>query len=159
MRSKIILMASAALPAAAAGRFADFLSNEVPANTTKPVVKRAGSAMGGRARRVISTFNLTAQAIGDRLLLPRVPKGARGVHHVIQPSVALGGVATLALGILGNTGKYRAAAIKNDALREVVSLAANISAELAADEDQFLTVAAAALPGAGTLVVETIYNV
>jgi hypothetical protein len=115
--------------------------------------------MGGRARRVISTFNIAAQAIGDRLLLPRVPKGARGVHHVIQPSIALGGVATLALGIAGNTGKYRAAAIKNDTLRETVSLAVNTSAELAADEDQFLTVAAAALPaGPGILVVETIYN-
>jgi hypothetical protein len=158
MRSKTILLASAALTASAAGRFADFLPNEIPANTTKPVVKRSQTAVGGRARRVISTFTLAAQAIGDRLMLPRVPKGARGVHHVIQPSVALGAAATLTLGIAGTVGKYRAAAIKNDTLRETVSLAVNTSAELAADEDQFLTVGAAALPGAGILVVETIYN-
>jgi hypothetical protein len=101
---------------------------------------------------VISSFNLAAQAIGDRLMLPRVPKGARGVITSIQSSVALGGVATLAIGIAGNTGKYRAAAIKNDTLEETVSSAVNTAAELAADEDQFLTVAAAALPGAGTLV-------
>jgi hypothetical protein len=158
MRSKVALLASVAVAASAAGRFADFLSNEVPANTTKPVTKRASNAMGGRSKRVISTFNLTAQAIGDRLMLPRVPKGARGVHHALQPSVALGAAATLALGVAGNTGKYRAAAIKNDTAREVVSSAVNISAELAADEDQFLTVAAAALPNGGTLVVETFYN-
>lgn len=156
---KTILLASAAVTAVSAARFADFLSNEVPANTTKPVTKRAGNAMGGRAKRVISTFNLTGQAIGDRLLLPRVSKGARGVHHVIQPSVALGGVATIALGITGNVGKYRAAAIKNDTVRETVSMAVNTTAELAADEDQFLTVGAAALPNGGILVVETIYNI
>jgi hypothetical protein len=156
---KTFLMASAALAAADAGRFADFFSNEVPANTTKPVVKRAGNAMGGRAKRVISSFTLNGQAIGDRLLLPRVQKGARGVHHKIQSSVGLGGVATIALGIVGNTGKYRAAAIKNDTLQETVSSAVNTAAELAADEDQFLTVAAAALPVGGTLVVETIYNI
>jgi hypothetical protein len=159
MRSKISLMASAALTAAAAGRFADFLPNEIPANTTKPVTKRSATAVGGRARRVISTFAIAGQAIGDRLMLPRVAKGARGVHHVIQPSIALGGVATLALGIAGNTGKYRAAAIKNDTLRETVSLAANTSAELAADEDQFLTVARPRCPAPGSLVVETIYNI
>lgn len=137
---------------------ADFNSIEAPA-ATKPVTKRSGNAMGGRQKRVISSFTLAAQAIGDRLLLPRIPKGARGVQFRIQSSVALGGVATIAIGIAGTTGKYRAAAIKNDTALEIVSSAVNTAAELAADENPFLTVAAAALPGAGTLTVETIYNV
>ena len=135
----------------------DFNSVEQPA-ATKPATKAPGNAVRARTFRTISTFNLVAQAIGDRLMLPRIPKGARGVQFRLQPSVALGGVATIAIGIAGNTGKYRAAAIKNDTALETVSSAAITSAELAADEDPFVTVAAAALPGAGTLVIETIYS-
>lgn len=137
---------------------ADFQSNEIPA-ATKPVTKRAGNAVNGEVRRTVSSFTLAAQAIGDRLMLPAVPKGARGVRFRIQSSVALGGVATLALGIAGNVGKYRAAAIKNDTNAEDVSSAVNTAAVLAAEEKPFLTVGAAALPGAGTLTVETTYTV
>lgn len=136
---------------------ADFYSIEAPA-PTKPATKAPGNAVRAKMFRTISSFTLAAQAIGDRLLLPRIPKGARGVQFKIQSSVALGGVATIALGIAGTTGKYRAAATKNDTALETVSSAVISAAELAADEDPFLTVAAAALPGAGTLVVETIYS-
>lgn len=135
----------------------DFYSVEQPA-PTKPATKSPGNAIRTTSRRTISTFNLAAQAIADRLLLPRIPKGARGVHFRMQPSVALGAAATLALGIAGNVGKYRAAAVKNDALSETITSAAMLSAELAADEDPFITIAGAALPGAGTLVVETFYS-
>lgn len=135
----------------------DFYSVEQPA-ATKPATKSPGNAVRSTTRRTISTFNLAAQAIGDRLMLPRIPKGARGVRFRLQSSVALGGAATLALGIAGTVGKYRAAAIKNDTAQETVVSATTLAAELAADEDPFITVAAAALPGAGTLVVETIYS-
>lgn len=137
---------------------ADIYSNEAPA-ATKPVTKRAGSAIRGTTRRSIVSFTLAAQQIGDKLLLPTIPKGARGVRFRIQSSVALGGTATLALGIAGNTGKYRVAAILNATTAEDVSSAVNSAAVLTADEDPFITVAGAALPGAGTLVVETSYNI
>jgi hypothetical protein len=136
---------------------ADFYPIEAPA-ATKPATKSPGNAVRAHYPPHDLDVHLAAQAIGDRLMLPRVPKGARGVHFRITPSVALGGVATIAIGIAGNVGKYRAAAIKNDARRNRVAKAAMLAAELAADEDPFLTVAAAALPGAGTLVVETIYS-
>jgi hypothetical protein len=40
-----------------------------------------------------------------------------------------------------------------------VSKAVNLAAELTADEDQFATVGTAALPAAGTLVIETIFQI
>lgn len=137
---------------------ADILPVEMPA-ATKPVTKRSGAAMRADVQRSVVSFTLAAQAIGDKLILPTVPAGARGVRHRIQSSVALGAAATLAIGITGNVGKYRAAAILNVTTAEEVSSAANTAAVLAADEPQFITVGAAALPGAGTLTVETIYNV
>ena len=154
---KIQLMASSAVAAIAAARFADFQSNETPAKT-KPVSRVSSASNSIKTNRRISTFTLAAQAPGDRLMLPAIPKGARGVQFRIQSSVALGAAATIAIGVAGNTGKYRAAAIKNDTAIEHVASAVNTAAELAADEAPFITVAAAALPGAGTLTVETIYN-
>jgi hypothetical protein len=93
---------------------ADFYSSEAPARTTKPTVARAANAVSAKLRRTVSTFvcdgtNVGAAAIASRLLLPRVPKGARGVKHRITVSATLG-TATLALGIAGNTSKYAAAA-------------------------------------------------
>jgi hypothetical protein len=124
---------------------ADTLANETPAKV-KPVVKRSSSSVGSEIRRQIVSFAIAGQAIADRLMLPTIPKGARGVRHRIQSSLALGGVATIAIGIAGNTGKYRAAAILNVTTAEDVSSAANVAAVLAADENPFITVAAAALP-------------
>jgi hypothetical protein len=136
----------------------DFYPVEAPA-PTKPVTKAPANAVRSLVRRTVVSYAIAGQAIGDRLLLPRVPKGSRGVRHRLQASIALGGVATLALGVAGNVGKYRAAAILNTTVAEDVSSAVNMSTELAADEDQFLTVAGAALPaGPGILTVEILYN-
>jgi hypothetical protein len=135
----------------------DYFSAEAPAPAS-PSVKRPGNAMHAKLRRTVSTFTMAAQAAGSRLMLPRVAAGARGVHHRITASVSLG-AATAAIGIAGNTGKYRAAAVLTAVeTPELVAHTANLAAELAADEDQFVTIAAAALPGAGTLVVETFYT-
>jgi hypothetical protein len=135
----------------------DYFSAEAPAPAS-PTVKRAGNAVNAKMRRTISTFVLAAQAAGSRLMLPRVPAGARGVHHRITSSVDLG-AATIAIGIAGDVSKYKAAAVFAAVdTPTTVAKAANLAAELAADEDQFVTTAAAALPGAGTLVIETLYT-
>jgi hypothetical protein len=143
---------------------ADFYSSEAPAHTTRPTVKNPGNAVSAKLRRTVSTFvcnaaGCGAAAAGSRLMLPRVPKGARGVKHRVTVSATLG-AATLAVGITGTIAKYGAAATYT-APETGVSLAktVNLAAELAADEDQFLTTAAAALPNGGELiVVETEYT-
>lgn len=138
---------------------ADFLSIEAASDGSAPTVQRAGNAIRAKVRRTSSTFTFASQAAGSRLLLPKVPKGAKGVHHRITVSVTTA-TATLALGIAGNTTKYGAAVAYTTADTPTsVAKAANLAAELAADEDQFLTVGTAALPAAGTLVVETFFTI
>lgn len=136
---------------------ADIKPNEMPA-ATKPVTKRAGNAINGQMLRSVLSFALNGQAVADKLILPPTPKGARGVRYRIQSSVSLG-TSTLALGVSGNTGKYRAAATLAVTTPEEVSSAVNTAAALTAEENAFLTVAVAALPVGGTLTVEVIYNI
>jgi hypothetical protein len=142
----------------------DYYSSEAPARTTSPTVARSANAVNAKLRRTVSSFvcdgtNCGAAAAGSRLMLPRVPIGARGVKHRITVSATLG-TATLQLGITGSTSKYGAAATYTTANTPVVvAKAANLAAELTADEDQFLTTAVAALPNDGTIiVVETEYT-
>lgn len=144
---------------------ADFNSLEYPA-TTKPIAQRSRNAIRSKTVRTVSTFkcdatNVGAAAAGSRLMLPVIPKGARGVHYVITASATMGAAATFALGIAGNIAKYRAAAVITAVeTPETIRKTAFLSAELAADEQPFLTTAAAAMVNAGELlVVETIYSV
>jgi hypothetical protein len=143
---------------------ADFYSAEAPA-AAAPTVKRSANAVGSKVRRTISTFTCDATgpggaAAGTRLMLPTIPKGARGVHFIITASATMGAAATFALGITGNTGKYRAAAVITAVeTPETVRKTAFLAAELAADETPFLTTAVAAMVNGGEkLVVETIYS-
>jgi hypothetical protein len=143
---------------------ADFYSVEAPAPAS-PAVKRSMNAVGAKVRRTVSTFVCDASGVGgaaagSRLMLPKIPKGARGVHFIITASATMGAAATFALGIAGNTGKYRAAAVITAVeTPETVRKTAFLSAELAADEQPFLTTAVAAMVNGGEkLVVETVYT-
>ena len=70
-----------------------------------------------------------------------------------------GGTATVAIGVAGATGKYRAAAIFTAAAPTLfgVSTAADDDA-LTAEETVLLTIAAASLPGSGTGYVDLYYS-
>jgi hypothetical protein len=143
---------------------ADFNSVEAPA-AAKPTVKRNANAVGSKVRRTISTFVCDATgvggaAIGSRLMLPTIPKGARGVHFIITASATMGAAVTFALGIAGTIAKYRAAAVITAVeTPETIRKTAFLSAELAADETPFLTTAVAAMVNGGEkLVVETVYS-
>lgn len=142
---------------------ADFYPVEAPA-AAKPTVKRSANAISAKLRRTITTFVCDGTGCGgaaaaSRLMLPVVPKGARGIKHRITVSATLG-TTTLALGITGTTAKYAAAATYTNADTPVsIAKAANLAAELTADEQQFLTTAVAALPNGGEkIVVETEYT-
>jgi hypothetical protein len=96
------------------------------------------------------TWNLASQATTD-LLGCKLPAGFRPSLLNLVPSVTLG-TSTLAVGIVGTTGKYRAAATLTAPALAPVALAP--SAKLTADEDVIFTIAVAALPASGTLTVE-----
>ena len=116
--------------------------------------------VGAKRRSHLAEFTLASDATGTYSFPAVVPKGARIVNIALNSSVTLGGTATLAIGITGTTGKYRAAATFTSTDQWVsVALNAAMGVELTADEQIILTVAAAALPSSGRLLMEVSYLV
>lgn len=132
--------------------------------TTAPVgYKPRASVQGGRLKRLRGTFTLSATAVttSDTLVIGNLPAGATFAFGVINASVTMGASATLAIGTTGATGKYRAAAVFTAAAPTLFGeVAAQAVADpgLSADEQVFITVAAASLPTSGTLVVDLFYS-
>jgi hypothetical protein len=119
----------------------------------------AAAEVHGRLRRFKSIVTLAAQATTDTIEVAKLPKGARVAYGMITSSVTLA-TATIAVGITGTTGKYRAAAVFTAVDTPTpFGVATVIGVALTAEEILFLTIAVAALPGAGTLVVEIFYSV
>lgn len=98
------------------------------------------------------TWNMTAQTTSDTLEGMTLPRGFRVDRWKIVPSATLGST-TLALGITGTAGKYRAAATVT-APTSGDSVTAPPSGGLAADEALLITIAAATMPASGTVAVE-----
>jgi hypothetical protein len=85
------------------------------------------------------------ETTSDTIEVCKLPKGARFLYGVIQTSVSQG-TSTLALGITGTTGKYRAAAVLTSILPEVFGT--NEGDVLTAEETIFITIAVATLTAA-----------
>lgn len=134
-------------------------ANEVAGLGTSPTTKQDGGIQGGRLRRFRASFTMAAQAAGDDIVLAKVPAGYRFAFGIINASATMGASATVAIGVTGATGKYRAAAVFTAAAPTLfgVSTATDDDA-LTAEEDVLLTIAVAALPGAGTAVVDLYYS-
>jgi hypothetical protein len=117
------------------------------------------SLSSGRIRHQSAIFNLASDAVGTYSAPIVLPRGARVLFGYINSSVTLGGTATVAIGIAGAVGKYRAAATytATDTFT-LLSLNAITMAELAAPEPIILTVAAAALPASGRFVIGFLYS-
>lgn len=138
---------------------ATFYSNETANLALTPPQKIADVAQRGRQKLNRNTFTLAAQASGSLLYLGRIPNGARFNKLQVTNSVSLGS-STLAVG-------YTPAAY-NDFLAAITftgvdtpshqgKSAAMGATPFSADTDIYAIVAAAALPGAGTLVIDIEY--
>ena len=134
-------------------------ATEVAGFGTSPETKPDGGIHGGRLRRFRASFTMAAQASGDDIVLARVPAGYRFAFGIINASATMGASATIAIGVAGTTGKYRAAAVFTAAAPTLfgVSTAADDDA-LTAEETVLLTIAVAALPGSGTAYVDLYYS-
>lgn len=111
------------------------------------------SAVGGKTRTSLEVFNYATDAQGAYNIGPAIPAGARILSVELNTSVSTGS-ATLAIGIAGTAGKYRAAAALTTADTWVqANLTAAVTDVLAADEQLVMTVAAATLPASGRLLV------
>lgn len=130
---------------------------------TSPVVTPAGTQapvtqMSARRRTALAEFTYAADAVGTYALPMVVPRGARIVDVRLNTSVTLGATATLAVGTVAAPGRYRAAATFTTADQWVsLGLNAAMGVLLTVDEQIILTVAAAALPASGRLLVEVQY--
>mgnify|MGYP001809917327 FL=1 len=147
-----------------------FYSNETRGVADSPRNLIGNEAYGGRKRLFRATIpldapNLTSSTAGsqvttsDTIVLARVPAGYRFVEGVITTSVSLGS-STVAIGITGSTGKYRTAAVftATDTPTRFGNVAAMAAGPLAAEEEIFITVAAANLPNtAGARLVVDLY--
>jgi hypothetical protein len=144
---------------------AAYLSTELggSANQTSAPVgyKPRASVYGGRLKRLRGTFTLASQATTDTLVVGNLPAGATFAFGVITASATLS-TSTVAIGISGTTGKYRAAGTFTSAdTPTLFGTAATIGATdpaLTTEEQVFITIATAALPSSGTLVVDIYYS-
>jgi hypothetical protein len=134
-------------------------ANEVANFNTSPVANVDGGIHGGRLRRFRASFTMASQASGDDIVLARVPAGHRFAFGIINASATMGASATVAIGITGTTGKYRAAAVFTAAAPTLfaVNTAADDDA-LTAEETVLLTIGVAALPASGTAYVDLYYS-
>ena len=145
-----------------------YLSNELAGTTTGLTqasavaagYRPAASVYGARLKRLRATVNLAAQTTSDTLLLGNLPAGATFAFGVLNSTVSLGS-STLAIGITGTTGKYRAAAaVTTTDVPQLFGTAATVGAAspLSAEEQVIVTIGTASLPASGTLVVDLYFS-
>lgn len=116
----------------------------------------------GRLKRLRASFTLNTQTTSDTLVIGNLPAGSVFAFGKLTSSVSLG-TSTLAIGITGTTGKYRAAAaftaVDTPTDFGPATQVAQSDAGLSADEQVFATIATASLPASGTLVIDLYYSI
>lgn len=137
----------------------------------------SGGVVGGRLRRFRGIVTMASQAQGTVSFTNptslRIPPGHTFAFGVLTTTTSLGS-STLAIGISGSTGKYRAGATftstNTPTLFGVAAAVASTTetgssvgaspkvASAGTDEDILLTVGAADLPSSGTLVVDLYFS-
>jgi hypothetical protein len=125
---------------------------------TLPVDLPMAGDIHGRVRVFNEKVVLAAQPTSDIVEVARLPKGARVLYGIVNSTVSLGS-STLAIGIAGNTGKYRTGAVFTATDTPTLFTPAAVAGEaLTAEEIVILTIGAAALPASGTLRVMLFYT-
>jgi hypothetical protein len=134
-------------------------SNDSAGLGTVPSSNVNGGVIGGRVRRYRAAITLASQATADTIVIGRVPAGSVFAYGVINSDTSLS-TSTVAIGATGATGKYRAAAVFTATNTPTVfgPAAAAFAAPLTADEEVFITIAVAALPASGNLVVDLYFS-
>jgi branched-subunit amino acid transport protein len=133
---------------------AQTFSTELAGIDSVPSVKPSAiNAYGARLKRFRASITLAAQASGDTIVLADLPAGYVFAYGVIVASVSLGAT-TVAIGDGSTT--YRPAAVFTavDTPTLFGSTTGVAQAASVATKRILATLAAAALPGAGTLVID-----
>ena len=122
-----------------------------------PVTVPSGALVGGRVRRYRATITLTAQAIADTIVLAKVPAGKVFAFGILNATASLS-TSTVAIGTAAAAGKYRAAAVFTATDTPTLFGVNAAMVALSDEETVILTVAALALPAAGTLIVDLYFS-
>ena len=124
-----------------------------------PVGQVDGSAQGGHVRVDREQITL-ASGVGttaDTIVVAYPSKGEQFLFGVLTSTVTLG-TSTVAVGVTGATGKYRAAAaftaVDTPTLFGAGAAGLGGAGKLTGDEEVFLTIGTANLPTSGTLTVD-----
>jgi hypothetical protein len=127
--------------------------------TSFPIDYPEVADVGGRLRIFNEKITLSGQTTADTIQVAKLPRGARVLFGVLVCSVSLGS-STVAIGVSGTAGKYRAAGTFTTAdTPTLFGVATNVGEPLATEEIVVITIGAATLPGAGTLRVMMVYTV
>ncbi len=130
-----------------------------------------GSVVGGRIRRYRAVVDLNSQGTGAVDLSLRIPPGQVFAFGVLTSDTSLGS-STIALGISGAAAKYKAAGTftatdtptlfgDTDAVAATTHTTSEVGSSplgTGTNEDIIMTVAVAALPASGTLVVDMYFS-
>lgn len=132
-----------------------FAARATSGQNTIPPATMSAAFNRGKVRVYTDTITFASQADGDDIVLfgSRVPKGSVFLGGMTTASATAGSTATLAIGITGATGKYRAAATHTTTAPTLFGVHAAHGVASTADEQILVTIAAAALPSSGTLTV------
>ena len=136
--------------------FVNATSNAAGVNSAIGYIPSA--LLSGKARVAMAEFTCASDAQGTYTVPIVLPRGARVLTMFLNASATMGASATIAIGIAGATGKYRAAATYTSAdTLTLVSLNAATGVVLTAAEQILMTVGAAALPSSGRLLIGFVY--
>lgn len=125
-----------------------------PTQATPAQPIQASAGQGARKRTYRSTVTLAAQAIGDTVVLASIPPNYTFAGGQLVTDTSLG-TATVSIGTAASAAYFKAAAVQTGTDAPVAFGKAAAFAEVApAGRQVILTVGTAALPGAGTLVVD-----
>lgn len=141
----------------------------VVGNTGGALQQLPDQRVGAKPHLWTERITLAAQASGANIPIARVPYGSALIDIMVTASVSLG-TSTLAFGDMNNTARFSAAAVNtavDSAAHKLNAASAGALLSTCYDylgtandkyEDIIMTIAAAALPGAGTLVVTVAYQ-
>lgn len=132
---------------------ADGYLNSTPADMA------SGAVHAARVYRYRCSIALASQASGDTITLAKIPANRGFMFGVLNTDTSLG-TATISVGISGTAAKYKAAAVftSTDTPTLFGKNAPVVADPLSAEETVILTIATAALPSSGNLVVDLYYS-
>tara|TARA_R110000803_G_scaffold66166_2_gene127493 strand:+ start:2760 stop:3185 length:426 start_codon:yes stop_codon:yes gene_type:complete len=123
-----------------------------------PVSLPSGGIVDGNVRVKRATITLATQTTSDTIVIAKAKAGESFLYGVVNSSATLGSSATIAIGVTGTVAKYKAAATHTSANVPTLFGVNAAVATIATEEEIFITIASASLPGSGTLVVDMYFS-